>query len=104
MWLTCSQRCGGRLFRALFAEVDIDSGGEYQTHRVVQPGYLCLACGAPAFDLGEVPLDMAGQHAEEEEEAAALRRVDVLCPVCETPVEVLAGEDCPNCDARLELA
>ncbi|HEY8841779.1 MAG TPA: hypothetical protein VIO80_14240 [Candidatus Dormibacteraeota bacterium] len=47
MLLMCSHRCGGRLFRALFAEVDIDSGGEYQDRRIAQPGYVCLNCGAP---------------------------------------------------------
>jgi len=30
MLLMCANRCGGALFRALFAEVDLDSGGEYQ--------------------------------------------------------------------------
>jgi len=53
MMLVCSNRCGGQLFRALFAEVDVDASGEYQDYRVAQPGYVCLNCGAPAVDLGE---------------------------------------------------
>jgi len=56
--LVCSRRCGSRLFRALFAEVELDSEGVYQDHRIAQPGYICLNCGAPAFDLGEVPAEM----------------------------------------------
>jgi len=59
MLLMCTSRCGGRLFRALFAEVDIDSGGGYEDHRIAQPGYICLNCGSPAVDLSEVP---AGVH------------------------------------------
>lgn len=101
MWLACSQRCGGRLFRALFTEVELDSSGEYQSHRIVQPGYLCVSCGAPAFDLGEVPAERAAER--EEEDSLTLLRADVLCPVCETPVEVLPGEDCPKCGAHLQL-
>ena len=50
MWLVCSRRCGGTLFRVLDAEVEVDSSGAYQSHRVVQPGYLCLNCGSPAVD------------------------------------------------------
>ena len=99
MWLTCSNRCGGRLFRALFAEVDLDADGNYQEHRITQPGYLCLNCGSPAIDLGEVPAEMAAER-EEEEMAPTL---DVLCPVCETLVAVGAGELCPNCQAPLEI-
>ncbi len=100
MWLVCSQRCGGELFRALFAEVDVDASGEYQGHRVVQPGYLCLSCGAPAIDLGAVPAEM---DADEDQEAA-VTSVDVLCPVCETLVSVVPGEECPNCGAALTVA
>jgi hypothetical protein len=100
MWLTCSNRCGSKLFRALFAEVDVDSDGNYQDHRITQAGYLCLNCGSPALDLGEVPREMA---AEREAERAA-PTVDVLCPVCETLVEVSPGTDCPNCHAPLEIA
>ena len=49
MLLVCSRRCGGGLFRALFAEVELDASGAYQDHRVTQPGYVCLNCGAPQF-------------------------------------------------------
>ena len=100
MWLACSNRCGSQLFRALFTEVDIDSRGEYLRHRIVQPGYLCLNCGSPAFDLGEVPATREAELAEDELAAAP---VDVLCPVCETPVSILPGEECPNCGAPLEV-
>jgi len=100
MWLACSNKCGSRLFRALFTEVEIDSQGEYQAHRIVQPGYLCLNCGAPAFDLREVPAEREAELAEDEPDDV----VDVLCPVCETPVSILPGEECPNCGAPLEVA
>src|SRR5713226_822789 len=101
MMLVCSRRCGSRLFRALFAEVELDSDGVYQDHRIVQPGYLCLNCGAPAFDLGEVPAEMAAEHDAEADEAPV--RMEILCPVCETRIEVLPGEECPNCGADLDL-
>jgi hypothetical protein len=100
MWLVCSQRCGGTLYRALFAEVDVDAGGEYQRHRLVQPGYVCLNCGSPALDLGEVPNAMA----EVDEEESSPVAVDVLCPLCETLVSVVPGDECPNCGAALEVA
>lgn len=100
MWLVCSDRCGGSLFRALFAEVEIDSAGEYQGHRIVQDGYVCLNCGSPAMDLGQVPAAMA----EDEEEDEPPATLDVLCPTCETPVTVAPGEDCPACGSPLELA
>ncbi len=100
MWLVCSRRCGGDLFRALFAEVDLDAGGGYQEHKIVQPGYLCLNCGSPAFDLGAVPEAMAEEAAEDEPPV----RLDVLCPVCESLVSVLPGDECPNCGADLEVA
>ncbi|MEP6751200.1 MAG: hypothetical protein ABI959_00465 [Candidatus Dormiibacterota bacterium] len=99
MLLLCSRRCGGRLFRALFAEVDIDSAGDYQDHRIAQPGYICLNCGAPTFDLSEVPAEMAAEAAADDRPAA-----DILCPVCETMVKVDAGMECPNCGAPLEVA
>ncbi len=99
MWLVCSQRCGGSLFRAMFAEVDVDAGGEYQGHRVTQPGYRCLNCGAPAVDLGQVPDAMA----EEAEEDTPPSPMDVLCPVCETLVSVVPGEECPHCGSALEV-
>jgi hypothetical protein len=99
MWLVCSRRCGGSLFRALFAEIDVDAAGDYRGHRVVQPGFLCLSCGAPAVDLGQVPRAMA----EEAEEDTHPLPVDVLCPVCETLVSVVPGEECPRCGAALEV-
>jgi hypothetical protein len=99
VWLICSRRCGGSLFRALFAEVEVDSSGTYQGHRVLQPGYSCLNCGAPALDLGDVAATMA----EDSEEELAPTPVDVLCPVCETLVSVVPGEECPNCGAALEV-
>src|SRR6478672_880475 len=67
----CTNRCGGRLFRALFAEVEIDSGGGYQDHRIAQPGYICLNCGSPAVDLSEVPAAMDAEAAEDEPAAGA---------------------------------
>lgn len=97
VWLICTDRCGSRLFRALFAEVDIDASGAYQSHHLTQAGFLCLNCGAPAIDLGEVPTAMA----DEAEEELAVMPADVLCPHCETAVSVLPGEDCPNCGAEL---
>ncbi len=100
MWLVCSQRCGGTLFRAVNAEVEVDAAGTYQAHRVVQPGYLCLNCGSPAIDLGAVPEAM---EADEAEDDTAVTSMDVLCPICETLVSVLPGEECPNCGAALEL-
>lgn len=99
MLLTCSSRCRGTLFRALFAEVDLDSGGEYQDHRVTQPAYVCLNCGSPAFDLGEVPGEMAAEAAADEPPTVT----DILCPVCETLVQVEADMECPNCGAPLEV-
>jgi DNA-directed RNA polymerase subunit RPC12/RpoP len=101
MMLVCSRKCGGRLFRALFAEVELDAGGEYQDHKIAQPGYVCLNCGSPAFDLGEVPAEMEAEALADEPTAAA---ANILCPVCETLVEVDAGMECPNCGAPLEVA
>jgi len=98
MYLRCSNRCGGRLFRALFAEVDIDVEGEYQGHRLLQPSYLCLNCGSPALDLGEVPGAIRAE-AEEDEPPAM---VEILCPVCESRVLVGPDRECPNCGAYLE--
>jgi hypothetical protein len=97
--LVCSQRCGGALFRALFAEVEVDASGEYQRHQVLQPGYACLNCGAPALDLGDVAATMSLDAEEELSPTAS----DVLCPVCETMVSVVPGEECPNCGASLEV-
>jgi DNA-directed RNA polymerase subunit RPC12/RpoP len=99
MLLVCSHRCGGRLFRALFAEVELDAGGNYMDHRIAQPGYICLNCGAPALDLSEVPAEMAAESAADEPPAGA----DILCPVCETLVQVGSAMECPNCGAPLEV-
>ena len=99
MYLVCSQRCGGRLFRALFAEVELDPEGAYQDHRITQPGYICLNCGSPAFDLSEVPAAMEAEAAEDARPATT----DILCPVCETLVQVDEGMECPNCGAPLEV-
>ena len=101
MLLVCSRRCGGALFRALFAEVEVDSAGEYQDHRVTQPGYVCLNCGAPALDLATVPAELEAEAREEE--AAMVVVTDVLCPVCETKVQLDAGMECPNCGSPLEV-
>jgi DNA-directed RNA polymerase subunit RPC12/RpoP len=101
MWLVCTSRCGSRLFRALDAELVVDAAGDYQEHRMLQPSYLCLSCGAPAVDLGAVPDAIAED--EEAKEAAAMA-VDVLCPMCETRVSVLPGEECPNCGTALEAS
>ncbi|MEO8744605.1 MAG: hypothetical protein ABI334_03480 [Candidatus Dormiibacterota bacterium] len=101
MLFVCSRRCGGRLFRALFAEVDLDGSGTYQDHRVTQPGYVCLNCGAPALDLGLVSAEMAAEDAEDE---ASSSTTDILCPVCETMVQVDEAMECPNCGAPLEVA
>ena len=100
MLLMCTRRCGGKLFRALFAEVGIDSDGTYLDHRIVQPGYVCLNCGSPAVDLGEVPAEMA---AEAEADELSSSTTDILCPVCETLVQVDDGMECPNCGAPLEV-
>ncbi len=99
--LVCSRRCGSGLFRALFAEVEIDAAGDYQDYRIAQPGYVCLNCGAPAFDLAEVPTEMAAAAGADEPKPVA---ADILCPVCETLVQVGAGMECPNCGAPLEVA
>jgi DNA-directed RNA polymerase subunit RPC12/RpoP len=99
MLLVCSRRCGGRLFRALFTEVEIDSSGAYQSHQVVQPGYICLNCGSPAVDLSEVPNAIEAEALEDEAPAVT----DILCPVCETMVQVDSGMECPNCGAPLEV-
>ncbi|TAN32335.1 hypothetical protein EPN29_09175 [bacterium] len=100
MLLVCTRRCGGRLYRALFAEVELDPSGGYQDHRITQPGYICLNCGSPAVDLSVVPAEMA---AEAEAEATPIM-TDILCPVCETLVQVDTGMECPNCGAPLEVA
>ena len=98
MWLACSNRCGGRLFRALMAEVEVDARGNYQGHQVVQPGFICLNCGSPALDLGEVPAEIEAENAAD----ALPQAIEVLCPMCETRVEVGDEMECPNCGAPLE--
>jgi rubrerythrin len=40
--------------------------------------------------------------AEAEEETPTT--TDILCPVCETLVQVDSGMECPNCGAPLEVA
>lgn len=90
------------MFRALFAEVDLDAGGGYVDYRIAQPGYICLNCGAPAFDLGLVPAEMEAEAAAEEREF--VEKTDILCPVCETLVQVGGEMECPNCGAPLEVA
>ena len=101
MMLVCSRRCGGKLFRALFAEVELDAEGSYLDFRIAQPGYICLNCGSPAVDLGEVPAEMEAEAQADEAKPAA---VDILCPVCETLVQVDEGMECPNCGSPLEVA
>jgi DNA-directed RNA polymerase subunit RPC12/RpoP len=102
MLLVCSRKCGGSLFRALFAEVEIDASGEYQSHRLSQPGYVCLNCGSPAVDLGEVPAALEEEAREDEASTAVI--ADVLCPVCETKVQLDVSMECPNCGSPLEVA
>jgi DNA-directed RNA polymerase subunit RPC12/RpoP len=101
MLLVCSGKCGSKLFRALFAEVEVDASGEYQGHRVVQPGYVCLSCGAPALDLGEVRAAM--DAVAQEDEASSSVAADVLCPVCETMVQLDENMECPNCGSPLAV-
>ena len=84
----------------MFAEVDMDQTGAYHGHRITQAGYICLGCGAPAVDLGEVPAAMEEDRQEELQPVP----VDVLCPHCETLVSVLPDSDCPNCGLSLETA
>lgn len=102
MLLVCSRKCGSNLFRALFAEVEIDSSGEFQDYRVAQPAYVCLNCGSPALDLGEVPAELEAEALEDA--AAAAPVADVLCPVCETMVQLDRNMECPNCGSPLEVA
>src|SRR5260221_5333817 len=98
MLLMCANRCGGALFRALFAEVDLDSGGEYQHHRILQPSYICLNCGSPALDLSEVPGELRAQQEEDEPPPA----VEIPSPVCESPARLRGDPRGPNCRALPE--
>ena len=79
----------------------MNSAGEYQDHRVSQPGYVCLNCGAPALDLASVPAELEAEA--KEEEATTAVSADVLCPVCETRVQLDANMECPNCGSPLEV-
>jgi DNA-directed RNA polymerase subunit RPC12/RpoP len=98
MHLVCTRRCGGELFRALFAEVELDASGGLQDYRIAQPGYVCLSCGAPALDLSQVP----GEIEAEQQAEAGPHASDVLCPVCETMVRLDSSMECPNCGSPLE--
>ena len=80
--------------------MDVDATGAFLDFQVVQPGYICLDCGAPALDVGEVPAELEAERAED----ALVGRLEVLCPVCETLVEVLPEGECPNCGAPLTVA
>ena len=102
MLLVCSGRCGGKLFRALFAEVEVDSAGDFQDYRVTQPAYVCMNCGAPALDLGEVPAELDADARADEAEATPI--ADVLCPVCETMVQLDVNMECPKCGSPLEVS
>ena len=100
MLLVCTKRAAAgcsalfsRRSRSTRAACTID-------HRIAQPGYVCLNCGSPALDLGEVPAEMA---AEAEADEASSSTTDILCPVCETMVQVDEGMECPNCGAPLEV-
>lgn len=97
VWLRCTRHCGGELFKALSAEVTVDSAGRYQDHEITLAGYACLNCGAPALDLSAVPGELELEAAEDLAPVA----VDVLCPMCETGVSILPGDECPNCGAAL---
>src|ERR1051326_3697226 len=55
MWLVCTRRCGGDLFRAMSAEVDVDAAGEDLGQRVGQPSSHCLNSAAPRRDVGGGP-------------------------------------------------
>src|SRR5260370_23756193 len=82
MLLACSRRCGGKLFRALFAEVELEADGTYVDHQIAQPGYVCLNCGAPAFDLGQVPAEMTAEADEHTPKTS-----DIPFPVSQTLVQ-----------------
>ena len=77
----------------------MSASGAYQAHRVIQPSFTCLACGAPALDLSLVPTAMA---ALEEEDDPTPTLVDILCPLCETAVTVGPDSECPNCGSPLD--
>ena len=62
---------------------------------------MCLNCGAPALDLGEVPAALEEEAREDESSSVVV--TDVLCPVCETMVQLDANMECPNCGSPLEV-
>src|SRR5260370_31095371 len=97
MMLVCSRRCGGKLFRALFAEGEVDAEGSYLDFLIAQPGYICLNCGAPAVDLGEVPADMEAQARQDAPQPVP---ADILCPLYHTLVHVDDPIERPNCATR----
>jgi hypothetical protein len=43
-------------------------------------------------------------EAQAREDAPQPVAADILCPVCETLVQVDEGMECPNCGAPLEVA
>src|SRR5260370_16942208 len=98
MMLVCSRRCGGTLFRALFAEVEVDAEGSYLDFRIAQPGYICLNCGAPAFDLAEVPAEMEAQAREDPPHPVPPA---ILSPVSHTLVQAPARTNSPHSGAPL---
>ena len=51
--------------------------------------------------LGEVPGAMEEEARADE---ASTSTTDILCPVCETMVQLDADMECPNCGAPLEVA
>src|SRR5207247_10778812 len=92
---------GLALFRVVCTRCAVASAGGYQDHRVTKPGYICFNCGAPALDLAQVPGELEAEA--QAEEAAASVTADILCPVCETMVQLDANMECPNCGSPLEV-
>src|SRR5207237_538067 len=80
------------------AWVPIDPPGQHRHLLAPQAGYVCLNCGAPAVDLGEVPAEL---EAEARADEATYAAADVLCPVCETMVQLGVDMECPNCGSPL---
>jgi len=48
-----------------------------------------------------VPAAMEAEAREDEASTTAI--TDILCPVCETMVQLDANMECPNCGAPLEV-
>ena len=69
---------------------------------MTQPDYICLNCGAPTIDLAEVPGELEAEAREKKTTTAVT--AGVLCPVCETMVQLDANMECPNCGSPLEVA